>query len=378
MNYLIKRELTKIRRIVQNPKDFRLLRPNKSLNPNGVLIVIHESQELGASLLAFHIAEEMIKQGNSVYIISRQFGKLNEKYSRIAPTQIALSIKAYQKICKYLTANGYRRALLITASTGELVKVTKKSGFKVVSMIHELKEVIEMLHLENATKEMLENSDKVLFSTTLAKNPILKMLEINDNSKILIKPQGIYFSKPTEEEIENQKQTLLINHPEINQKRIISGIGNTTERKGFDIFIKTAKLLPDYFFIWVGKEENYYDEIRRKTNMPSNFIYPGKMNSLQLSAVYSLSDVYLMCSRFDTLPSTIFEALLFDVPVVGAKTSGGIIDVINDDNGYLTDKADASQFAEAIRSVVNKKMKIKKLDNSFGRYVKYLLKLYED
>lgn len=36
-------------------------------------------------------------------------------------------------------------------------------------MIHELEQVIKMLHLEDATRDMLVYSDKILFSTTIAK-----------------------------------------------------------------------------------------------------------------------------------------------------------------------------------------------------------------
>lgn len=378
MKYQYKKQLTKIKRIIQNPGNIKYLSKNKKINQSGILLVIHESQELGASILALHIAEELVKNGIGVYIVSRQFGVMNDKYSCVAPTQIALTRGSYERICKFLYGKGFRKALMITASTGDLVRITKKCGFNVVSMIHELGQVVRMLHLEDATKEMLEFSDKVLFSTSIAKEQILNVCGVGDNDKILIKPQGTYFNKPSTQEIEEQKCLLKEKYPALESKKVVTGIGNTTERKGFDIFLRTANLLPQYNFVWAGKKEKYYEEAIEKYGKPSNFVYLGALNSTQLSGLYAIADVYLMCSRFDTLPSTIFEALLFSTPVIGAKCSGGIIDIINNKNGILTDEADCNQFAKAIDEIMLKTdIKIKEHSNSFEEYVKYVIGIFD-
>ena len=61
MKYKYKKQLTKIKRIFQNPGDFKYLSVNKKVKQSGILLAIHESQELGASILALHIAEELKK-----------------------------------------------------------------------------------------------------------------------------------------------------------------------------------------------------------------------------------------------------------------------------------------------------------------------------
>ena len=50
MKYKYKKQLTKIKRIFQNPGDFKYLSVNKKVKQSGILLVIHESQELGASI----------------------------------------------------------------------------------------------------------------------------------------------------------------------------------------------------------------------------------------------------------------------------------------------------------------------------------------
>ena len=205
--FLIKKQLTRLRRIIQNPKDFYYTILNDSQEKFDYLLVIHESQELGASILTLNIANELVKRGNSVCIVSRQFGKMNKKYNQVASLRIALSKKSYKKICKKVCENGCQKALMITASTGDLVNITKKCGFEVVSMVHELNPVIRMLHLEKAIKEMLMHSDKVLFSTTIARDQILNICGIENAHNIFVRPQGTYFKKPSEEIIQKQKNS---------------------------------------------------------------------------------------------------------------------------------------------------------------------------
>lgn len=378
MKYEYKKKLTKIKRILQNPANLKYVTQNNKVGNSGILLVIHESQALGASILTLHIAQKLIESGINVYIVSRQFGVMNDKYNEIAPTQVALTINAYKKICNNLYKKNFRRALMITASTGDLVKITKESGFEVVSMIHELDQVIKMLHLGECVKEMLKYSDKVLFSTSIAKKQILDLSRISDSNKILIRPQGTYFIKPSIEEVKKQSLVFINSYPKLKNKKIIVGVGNTSERKGFDIFLRTAALMPEYEFIWAGKKEKYYDEAIAKCGKPENFIYVGSMDVKQLSGIYSIADVYLMCSRFDTLPSTIFEALLFDTPVVGSKDSGGIVDVVNNKNGCLTPNADCVQFSNAIKHVLTTSYKIQDMNNSFENYVTYVISLYEE
>ena len=163
-------------------------------------------------------------------------------------------------------------------------------------------------------------------------------------------------------------------------------MGNTTHRKGFDLFVETAEKTPSAMFLWCGGKENYYNEIMANRNL-TNFIYLGKMNAEELSGVYQLADCMLMSSRKDTLPSIIFEALLFGTPVIGSKDSGGIIDIINERNGILTDSADANQFSKAIQYLMkdNKHIilsdSIKSMDLinlRFDNYVEWLLSLYRN
>lgn len=376
----VKKKITKLRYAVENPLDVRYLKFTKPQRGNGIVVVIHESNQLGASLLALHTAEELVAQGESVYIISRQFGQLDKKYATVAPLQIALTDRQFAVILTKLKQNyGFKRLLMITAAVGDLTKIGHDLGYSVVSEIHELASVIEVLKLQDATKQMLRYSDKVVFSTSIAKNEVLDLLHEQDKSKICIRPQGIYFKKADKNTIENSKKDLISKYPKIKDKKVVIGVGNTSERKGIDLFIKTARKVPECVFLWAGKRELYYNRLAK--DLPNNFFYLGQMNSDQLSGLYELADVLLLSSRQDTLPSVILEAFLFHVPVIAARDSGGVIDIVNNSNGILTATASEADFSEAIKEMFanNKYITLKKdlieadaTDFSFSSYVSYI------
>ena len=62
--------------------------------------------------------------------------------------------------------------------------------------------------------------------------------------------------KPSSEEIKRQREKIAEAYPVLDcGKKVIAGVGNTTERKGFDIFLQIAALIPECEFIWAGKKE---------------------------------------------------------------------------------------------------------------------------
>ncbi|MFR0569060.1 glycosyltransferase family 4 protein [Bifidobacterium apri] len=374
--------------MVANPSDAKYLKFATPTGKDGVVLLIHESNRLGASLLLLHTAEEMVKQGINVYIISRQFGELNDEYAAVAPTQIILAETAFKMTLKRLKDEfGYHRILMVTASVGDWTKAAHDLGYNIVSEIHELAYVVQFLGLEKATREMLNYSDKIVFSTTIARSEVLNLVNAQDDVKIIIRPQGVYFKKADPETIRKNIETIYTEHPDIKDKKIVVGIGNTSGRKGFDLFIKTAKLVPNDMFLWAGKRELFFNKAVKSLGspLPNNFLYLGQMNSEQLSALYSIASILLLSSRKDTLPSVIFEALIFDVPIIAARDSGGAVDLVNDENGVLTDTADALEFAKAIQELLNpdKLAQIKKhITNqdrekySFSEYIRYIVGLF--
>lgn len=382
----IKRLFNRTKHIFMYPSDIGFLFfRKKRLKRNGIVLLIHESDRLGASLLLLHTAEEIVHQNKNVYIISLQFGELNREYNKIAPTQIIFSKFRFKRILKRLKEDhGYSKVLMVTAAVGDYVQVADSLDYQIISEIHELPPVIIKLGLLNSTRTMLLYSNKVLFSTNEEKEGVLKLTGVQNCNRFIVKPQGTYYHKPSSFIINSAREKLLAEYPKILHKKVIIGVGNTSRRKGFDIFINVAKKMPQYIFMWAGRKEKFFNKVR-ENGLSSNFIYLGQLNDNQLSGVYSIASFLLLSSRKDTLPSTIFESILFNVPIIGAKNSGGVSSVIRESkNGLLTNNVSESEFIKAINKgfISSKYNSMKKylaenpLSNSFHDYISFILQLY--
>lgn len=388
---MVRKILFRGRLIVANPSDWKYLRASRfSPAQNGVVILTHESNRLGASMLAENIAKEAKNQGANIYILTRQFGELNQEYAKIAPLQIIFSKMKMKRVLKKLHTAGYNRLLANTVVNGDCVKIAKECGYTVVSLIHEMPKVVRQLKAENLLKKMAEYSDYMVFPTKEMQKKITEQFCVEPNGW-KIKSQGIYLQDVESDTLNKAKRDILIRLNKSERNKIVVGIGNTTERKGFDYFLEMSRLAPaEILFVWAGKKENFYDICLSRGNVPTNFIYLGKLTTAaEMAALYTIADVLAMTSRVDTFPSAVLEAMKFGTPVIGFAESGGVSEVVqNGVNGTLIDKmGDTDAFLQAIISIVqntsqymslSKNAKKTALNYSFENYVRFLMALFDE
>lgn len=121
--------------------------------------------------------------------------------------------------------------------------------------------------------------------------------------------------------------------------RRILCIARVAKPKRFDLFLETARLLPQYAFIWIGNQEEVKglsENVFCLGNIPNAGIYNKE------------TDIFMLASDYEGLPMVILEAMSFGNPVVASRV-GGISEVIeNDVNGYIVDNT-AEAFAEKIQ-----------------------------
>ena len=119
-------------------------------------------------------------------------------------------------------------------------------------------------------------------------------------------------------------------------------IARVSKQKKFDLFLETAKMLPQYAFIWIGNQEEM-------ENLPKNVFCLGNIPN---AGIYNKEiDLFMLASNYEGLPMVILEAMSFGKPVVASRV-GGISEVIeNDVNGYTVDNT-AEAFADKIQYVL--------------------------
>lgn len=122
--------------------------------------------------------------------------------------------------------------------------------------------------------------------------------------------------------------------------RVIMSIARDDAPKRIDLFIETARLLPEYAFIWIGNSNDH--------PKGENVFLMGQIPLAWQLLEYA--DVFVLSSNYEGLPMSIIEALAFGRPVV-ASDVGGITELLDGRNGFAVEN-DAEVIAAKIRYVL--------------------------
>lgn len=127
--------------------------------------------------------------------------------------------------------------------------------------------------------------------------------------------------------------------------KIVLCIARLQAPKDPHLFIETARLLPQYGFVWIGNQES----VEHLGDIPSNCHFMGNM--VNAGAYCAQADLLMLPSNYEGLPMVIIEAMSFGKPVV-ASDVGGVSEIVrNGINGYTLPNQ-AELFAEKIDAIL--------------------------
>lgn len=160
-------------------------------------------------------------------------------------------------------------------------------------------------------------------------------------------------------------------------------IARLTPQKNHQLFLETARLLPEYAFIWIGNQEE------PQFKYPKNVFFLG--NIKDAGSYTEFADLFFLPSNYEGLPMVIIESLSKGTPVI-ASAVGGITELLNGKNGWALEN-DAILMSKAIqryftrnseeiesikssaRSTYNEKFTVDKMANG---YLKIYTQIYRD
>lgn len=118
------------------------------------------------------------------------------------------------------------------------------------------------------------------------------------------------------------------------------------KRKGYEVFVKSAKFLPDVQFVLVGKHiDNSIDYLKKIASPNVNFT--GKINDEELIDMLKQSKIYVQVSLHEAFGCSLAEAMLCEcIPVV---SSNAAIPEVVGDTGVYVDKLMPEDIANKIQ-----------------------------
>lgn len=146
---------------------------------------------------------------------------------------------------------------------------------------------------------------------------------------------------------------------ERNKRFIIATTISKVSYKGFDLILKTAKLLKeltDIDFEWRVFGINSYRFMENRTKISAksvNIKYCGVLPSSKLFDELLDADVFVNASYMDNSPNSICEAQIIGMPVISTNVGGIVSLIVHDENGILVSANDPWTLCSYIKKIFN-------------------------
>jgi len=282
----------------------------------GVLLVGHDAHRHGAQMILLHLARALVDAaGVEVSVALRAGGPLLAEYRAIAPT-VVLGRRGPTSLARVLRASAADIAICNTAVCGDLVPAISAAGLEVVALVHELPRLVEQYGLEEHLRAIAAHADHVVFPSGLVERGFRRFAPAG-TVRASILPQGLYFTTaPGESDRSRLRATIGVGRG----RQLVLGAGYADLRKGFDLFVETARRVletrDDVHFAWVGELS---EDMRIWVAGDVDASQTGDERlaerlhligfSDEMPAWHAASDAFLLSSREDPYPTVVLEAL---------------------------------------------------------------------
>ncbi len=148
---------------------------------------------------------------------------------------------------------------------------------------------------------------------------------------------------------------------------VFCSCGRFSYVKGFDLAIKTAKILKEkninfkWYFVGDGPERNNLEKLIDECNLQDNIVITGMQTNPY--PYMSCCDVYIQPSYEESQGITMLEALRLNIPVISTATVGGYSVIENGYNGLISE-INECDLADKITTLVKDKILYNKITDN--------------
>jgi glycosyltransferase involved in cell wall biosynthesis len=132
---------------------------------------------------------------------------------------------------------------------------------------------------------------------------------------------------------------------------IILGCGSIEPRKGTDIFVKVATLVPEAEFVWIGGSKDKAHRAQDEARGAENVYFIGSRESV--IPYYQDADLFLLTSCEEALGLVVLEAAYHGkLPTVCFSDCGGTPEFVRDDAGICVPNFNVCLMADAVSQLL--------------------------
>lgn len=187
-----------------------------------------------------------------------------------------------------------------------------------------IKNVLVKIYEKTCVRYILKKADNIVVLSNSDKQQLSQIAPVEE--KITVLPNGIntsVFNRPTDAALLEFKNKYSIER----SKKIILFVSVITTRKGiFDLLDAFATIdnKENLVLFVIGNGPEYATAVNKsiELGLEGCVIFTGKISFEDLLCAYAVSDVYVLPSYFEGMPTTIIEALSMGTPVVATDIPG--------------------------------------------------------
>ncbi|MBX2838306.1 MAG: glycoside hydrolase family 99-like domain-containing protein [Gammaproteobacteria bacterium] len=313
-----------------------------------LLLVGHDAYKHGAQMLLMSLAKTYTRQfGLDVTILLRDSGPLVDDYREVCRT-VVLTQLGKDNLEGWARHEGFDIAVCNTTVTGDLLPDLTRAGLEVVSLIHELPNLIKEHELEGNIPLIAKHAKHTIFPSNIVQDGFNQFVDTWESEEV-IRPQGLYM--PIEYS-QKKRDGIRAELGIPSDAKVVLNVGFADLRKGFDLFLQVARQMvadrADVHFVWAGAIDQ---DMERWVQSDLDAALAKRIHLVgftkKMVDYYSASDCLFLSSREDPYPSVVLEAMCVGAPVVIFKGATGFDKLISE-YGQVVDRNEPAQITRAI------------------------------
>jgi len=341
----------------------------------------------GQERYIYNLSKYLVKMGHEVHVITSNFPK-SKKFEEID----GITIERYPLIARPLRNPIVPKFLQVPKRFREFDVVhihnehafssiiaayaKRRQDFPLILTNHGrlifgsyVADKIESVYLKHIGKRIFELSDAIVVNSKSDKD-FVSSIAPKASEKIYVLPNAIdpeFLTKLVKEKNNHGNN--------LDAEVKILYVGRLIRRKGVEWLIKAMSIVTKEYsgkrikciLVGDGEDRKYFEELAREYNLSDSVIFMGRVGDGELFWLYKNSDIFVLPSLSEGLPTTILEAMYLGLPVV-ATDIPGVRDHFKE-IAILVPPKDERALANAILAIIENENVAKQLSNAGRKLV---------
>ena len=318
-----------------------------------VLFVSHETTLTGDPIQLLHLVRRLKKGGWELAVVAPESGPISEIlaangvdvviYPDLLEEPRSAKLRELAAQFDVVVAN--------TVVSWRAVRAAHAEGKPVIWYMHETLVAVRLIREIPEMRPTLELATLLVTPT----RQTARIFEGITHTPIEVVPYGIPELQMAAANRENGTQTFVT-------------LASIESRKGQDVLAEAIRQLPPKIlgaarFKMVGRQLDpaFFEKVQESVHGLSGVEFTGELDHAKSLELLAESDSLICCSRDETMPITILEAMSLGKVVISADV-GGIAEWVRDEmNGLLVERENPPALAEAIARCITDKQLVGRL-----------------